>query len=33
MTATQRIASLIAATFAVAIVMFPVCAEAARLVG
>jgi hypothetical protein len=33
MTIAQRIASLIAATFAFAVVMFPVCAEAARLVG
>jgi hypothetical protein len=33
MTLIQRMASLIAATFAVAVVMFPVAAEAARLVG
>jgi hypothetical protein len=33
MTIAQRIASLIAATIAVAVVMFPVCAEAARLIG
>ena len=33
MTIAQRIASLIAATLTVAVVMFPVAAEAARLVG
>jgi hypothetical protein len=33
MTIVQRIASLIAATIAVAVVMFPLAGEAARLVG
>jgi hypothetical protein len=33
MTSAQRIASFIAATLAVAVMMFPVCAEAARVVG
>jgi hypothetical protein len=33
MTIAQRIASLIAATFAVGVIMFPVAAQAAQMIG